>query len=128
MDVASTARACSRTSSLGELSSWTKIGTAPLAMTTPVCSDVPDATLVSAHAASNCASRCSRERRKVNLLHGTSYGRSGRRVPQCRRVEPHEMYLQLREVRPLKKLHEAGNDALADDLLNRWVSLCKQRQ
>eukprot|EP00955_Chlamydomonas_euryale_P055336 356110-Chlamydomonas_euryale.AAC.3 len=45
---------CSRTSSLGEDNSCTKIGTAPASMTTLVCSDVPDATLVSAHAASNC--------------------------------------------------------------------------
>ena len=30
------------------------MGTAPLPMTTPVCSEVPDATFVSAHAASNC--------------------------------------------------------------------------
>jgi hypothetical protein len=45
---------CSRTSSLGELRSWTKIGTAPWSMTTRVWSDVPDAILVSAHAASNC--------------------------------------------------------------------------
>ncbi len=39
-----------------------------------------------------------------------------------------ETYLQLRQVRPLEKLHEARDDALADDLLNRRVSLCKQRQ
>ena len=47
--------ACSRTSSFGLSSSWTKIGTAPLAMTTRVCSDVPDAMFVSAHALSNCS-------------------------------------------------------------------------
>mmetsp|Transcript_5160 Transcript_5160/g.11211 ORF Transcript_5160/g.11211 Transcript_5160/m.11211 type:complete len:420 (-) Transcript_5160:345-1604(-) len=45
--------ACSRTSSLGLMSSCTKMGTAPLAMTTRVCSDVPEAMLVSAHADSN---------------------------------------------------------------------------
>ena len=44
--------ACSRTSSLGERRR-TKMGTAPLSMTTPVFSDVPDAMFVSAHAASN---------------------------------------------------------------------------
>ena len=31
------------------------MGTAPLAMTTRVCSDVPEAMFVSAHAASNCS-------------------------------------------------------------------------
>ncbi len=45
---------CSLTSSLGELSRATKIGTAPLSITTLVWSEVPDATFVSAHAASNC--------------------------------------------------------------------------
>lgn len=45
---------CSRTSSLFELSSCTKMGTAPLSITTFVCSEVPDATFVRAHAASNC--------------------------------------------------------------------------
>ena len=30
------------------------MGIAPLSITTRVCSDVPDATLVKAHAASNC--------------------------------------------------------------------------
>mmetsp|Transcript_857 Transcript_857/g.2028 ORF Transcript_857/g.2028 Transcript_857/m.2028 type:complete len:224 (+) Transcript_857:981-1652(+) len=47
--------ACSRTSSLGERSSVTKMGTAPLSITTPVFSLVPEAMLVSAHAASNCS-------------------------------------------------------------------------
>mmetsp|Transcript_18048 Transcript_18048/g.46638 ORF Transcript_18048/g.46638 Transcript_18048/m.46638 type:complete len:268 (-) Transcript_18048:483-1286(-) len=45
--------ACSRTSSLSESSSCTKMGTAPFEITSRVCSDVPDAMLVSAHAASN---------------------------------------------------------------------------
>jgi len=45
--------ACSRTSSLGEDSSWTKIGTASLSITTRVWSEVPEATFVNAHAASN---------------------------------------------------------------------------
>mmetsp|Transcript_48190 Transcript_48190/g.142460 ORF Transcript_48190/g.142460 Transcript_48190/m.142460 type:complete len:427 (+) Transcript_48190:654-1934(+) len=60
--------ACSRTSWLASSSSCTKMGTAPLSMTTRVCSDVPDEMLVSAHAASktrpwlskhcrNCTSR-----------------------------------------------------------------------
>lgn len=44
---------CSRISSAGELKSLTKIGTAPLSITTPVCSDVPEAMFVSAQAASN---------------------------------------------------------------------------
>lgn len=50
-----TACTCSRTSSLGERRSCTKIGTAPLPMTTRVCSEVPEAMLVSAHALSNCS-------------------------------------------------------------------------
>ena len=44
---------CSRTSSLGELRSCTNIGTAPLSITTLVWSDVPEAILVRAQAASN---------------------------------------------------------------------------
>mmetsp|Transcript_15658 Transcript_15658/g.27075 ORF Transcript_15658/g.27075 Transcript_15658/m.27075 type:complete len:257 (+) Transcript_15658:2072-2842(+) len=47
--------ACSRTSSLGDDSSCTNMGTAPESMTTLVWSEVPDATLVSAQAASNCS-------------------------------------------------------------------------
>ena len=45
--------ACSRTSSLGLSRSRTKMGTAPTSMTTLVCSLVPLAMLVRAHAASN---------------------------------------------------------------------------
>mmetsp|Transcript_2162 Transcript_2162/g.6387 ORF Transcript_2162/g.6387 Transcript_2162/m.6387 type:complete len:248 (+) Transcript_2162:1009-1752(+) len=47
--------ACSRTSSLGDSNNRQKMGTAPSSMTTRVCSDVPDAMFVSAHAASNCS-------------------------------------------------------------------------
>mmetsp|Transcript_5934 Transcript_5934/g.17654 ORF Transcript_5934/g.17654 Transcript_5934/m.17654 type:complete len:204 (-) Transcript_5934:193-804(-) len=47
--------ACSRTSSLAESSSCTKMGTAPLEITSLVCSEVPEAMFVSAHAASNCS-------------------------------------------------------------------------
>mmetsp|Transcript_22697 Transcript_22697/g.62659 ORF Transcript_22697/g.62659 Transcript_22697/m.62659 type:complete len:200 (-) Transcript_22697:88-687(-) len=47
--------ACSRTSSLGDASRDTKMGTAPASITTFVWSEVPEATLVSAHAASNCS-------------------------------------------------------------------------
>lgn len=57
---------CSRTSSLGDSSSCTKMGTAPLSMTTLVCSEVPDATLVRAHAASNCAGAEDRGQREVS--------------------------------------------------------------
>ena len=46
--------ACSRTSSLGEDNNCTKIGTAPELITVAVSSDVPLATFVNAHAASNC--------------------------------------------------------------------------
>lgn len=44
---------CSRTSSLGEPRSLTNIGTAPCSITTLVFSDVPEAMLVRAQAASN---------------------------------------------------------------------------
>mmetsp|Transcript_11535 Transcript_11535/g.27666 ORF Transcript_11535/g.27666 Transcript_11535/m.27666 type:complete len:254 (-) Transcript_11535:129-890(-) len=55
--------ACSRTSSLGELRSCTNMGTAPRSTQTCVCSEVPDAMLVNAHAASNCrVGRCHLER------------------------------------------------------------------
>ena len=46
---------CSLTSSLGERRSCTKSGTAPLSITSRVLSEVPDATLVRAQAASNCS-------------------------------------------------------------------------
>ena len=46
---------CSLTSSFGLMRSCTKMGTAPFAMTTRVCSDVPDAMFVNAHALSNCS-------------------------------------------------------------------------
>lgn len=45
--------ACSRTSSLGEVRRWIKLGIAPLWTITLVFSDVPEAMLVSAQAASN---------------------------------------------------------------------------
>ena len=45
--------ASSRTSSFGDVSSCTKMGTAPWAITTCACSDVPELMFVSAHAASN---------------------------------------------------------------------------
>mmetsp|Transcript_57276 Transcript_57276/g.161773 ORF Transcript_57276/g.161773 Transcript_57276/m.161773 type:complete len:275 (+) Transcript_57276:978-1802(+) len=48
--------ACSRTSSLGDPRSITKIGRAPCSTTTRVCSAVPDAMFVSTQAASNCRS------------------------------------------------------------------------
>ena len=44
--------ACSRTSACGHRTSPTKTGTAPLSMTTRVCSDVPDEMFVRVHAAS----------------------------------------------------------------------------
>mmetsp|Transcript_43523 Transcript_43523/g.120355 ORF Transcript_43523/g.120355 Transcript_43523/m.120355 type:complete len:209 (-) Transcript_43523:205-831(-) len=47
--------ACSRTSSFGLMRSCTKMGTAPLAITTRVCSEVPEAMFVSAQALSNCS-------------------------------------------------------------------------
>ena len=56
--------ACSRTSSMGECSSWTKMGTAPASITTLVWSLVPEATFVRAQAASNCS--CGRSPRCRN--------------------------------------------------------------
>lgn len=48
-----------------------KIGTAPASMTVFVCRDVPDAMLVSAHAASNCrGTKCHRKKVILNkFLH-----------------------------------------------------------
>mmetsp|Transcript_52289 Transcript_52289/g.132122 ORF Transcript_52289/g.132122 Transcript_52289/m.132122 type:complete len:262 (-) Transcript_52289:2-787(-) len=46
--------ACSLTSSFGDASSWTKMGSAPCSTTTLVCSAVPEAMLVKTQAASNC--------------------------------------------------------------------------
>mmetsp|Transcript_21094 Transcript_21094/g.42842 ORF Transcript_21094/g.42842 Transcript_21094/m.42842 type:complete len:229 (+) Transcript_21094:1541-2227(+) len=60
--------ACSRTSSLGELRSCTNIGTAPRSTQTCVCSEVPEAMFVNAHAASNWSvGRCHLERNSTNL-------------------------------------------------------------
>mmetsp|Transcript_11649 Transcript_11649/g.26397 ORF Transcript_11649/g.26397 Transcript_11649/m.26397 type:complete len:397 (+) Transcript_11649:621-1811(+) len=56
--------ACSRTSSLGLCRSCTKMGTALYSMTTRVCSLVPLAMFVRAHAASNCS--CGRSTRCRN--------------------------------------------------------------
>lgn len=46
--------ACSATLGDADLSNATNFGIAPCLTTTRVCSDVPDATFVKAHAASNC--------------------------------------------------------------------------
>mmetsp|Transcript_94129 Transcript_94129/g.186614 ORF Transcript_94129/g.186614 Transcript_94129/m.186614 type:complete len:270 (-) Transcript_94129:40-849(-) len=48
--------ACSLTSSFGDPSNSTKIGSAPISTTTRVCSAVPDAMFVKTQAASNCKS------------------------------------------------------------------------
>lgn len=46
---------CSATFGTGELSNSTNLGIAPALITSLVCSDVPEATLVKAQAASNCS-------------------------------------------------------------------------
>lgn len=51
--MASTHHTCSLTSSLVDRRSWTNRGTAPFSITSRVLSEVPDATLVRAQAASN---------------------------------------------------------------------------
>mmetsp|Transcript_10966 Transcript_10966/g.33395 ORF Transcript_10966/g.33395 Transcript_10966/m.33395 type:complete len:265 (+) Transcript_10966:1114-1908(+) len=60
--------ACSRTSWFGDVSSSTKMGTAPLLMTTSVWSVVPEAMFVSAQAASNCRCEWSLRRRNSTNL------------------------------------------------------------
>lgn len=60
---------CSRTSSLGELSSFTNIGTAPWSITTLVFSEVPDAMFVRAQAASNYTNNNSNKQ----LINTTSF-------------------------------------------------------
>ena len=50
---ASTHHTCSLTSSLVDRKSWTNRGTAPFSITSRVLSEVPEATLVRAQAASN---------------------------------------------------------------------------
>lgn len=67
---------CSRTSSLGELSSFTNIGTAPWSITTLVFSDVPEAMFVRAQAASNCKKLWAKNvytgiYKKVSILQGS---------------------------------------------------------
>ena len=37
-------------------------------------------------------------------------------------------YLQLGQVTALEELYKPGDDALADDLLDRWVTFCAQKQ
>mmetsp|Transcript_28048 Transcript_28048/g.68170 ORF Transcript_28048/g.68170 Transcript_28048/m.68170 type:complete len:325 (-) Transcript_28048:47-1021(-) len=59
--------ACSRTSGCGECSSCTNMGTAPAVITQRVSIGEPDATLVSAHAASNCSRGDSLRRNSTNF-------------------------------------------------------------
>lgn len=55
---------CSATLFDGDFSKLTNFGTAPALATVTVCSDVPDAMLVNAHAASNCKSVLFKEKQK----------------------------------------------------------------
>lgn len=101
---------CSRTSSLGDRSSCTKRGTAPFSITSRVLSDVPEATLVNAQAASNC------ENRRKNVTYSqqdlkATYSTKG-------------AYLKLRGILTLQELYKARDDSLADDLFDRRVSFC----
>ena len=113
---------CSLTSSLGEMRSWTKMGTAPSAITTLVWSEVPDAMLVSAQAASNCSGGLSWR------CHHKSRGRAGgcvslRRVlkvmKSCEREEHGCPYLE--------ELHEARHHAGVDDVLDGRVLLDREQ-
>lgn len=71
--------ACSATLGDGDFSSITKSGTAPYFITTCVCSDVPEATLVNAHAASNCKATLYKNDEDVILLFTNRRSRDGDR-------------------------------------------------
>lgn len=96
------------------------MGTAPLSMTTRVCSEVPEATFVSAHAASNFIQR--------NLVSTAPPQTTAYTEKECdtgtftRR--PSSPYLQWWKIASLQKLHKPRDDALADDLLDGRVTLC----
>ena len=90
-------------------------------MTTRVCSEVPEATFVSAHAASNfihrnlvstSSSHLVTILRKDNIAHATG-------------TMLQSSHLQRWEIASLQKLHKPRDDALADYLLNGRVTLCK---
>ena len=100
---------CSRTSSLGDASSCTKIGTAPLSITTRVCSDVPDATFVSAQAASNWTGPTPVSTTAVRQVSSTRAGSAD---------------LQLGHIGALQELHKPRDDPLANHLLDGGISLC----
>lgn len=115
---------CSRTSSLGDCSSCTKMGTAPSSMTTLVWSDVPDATLVSAHAASNCAGAV-RGETEVHYVSAPA-GAKARAVrgSSARQRVRQLTHLQLRRVVAREKLDKFWDDAGVDDLGDGRVALC----
>jgi hypothetical protein len=88
------------------------MGTAPLSMTTRVCSEVPDATFVKAQAASNYRHPAKPCQDHLRML-SKSYN--------VRRPFPH---LQLWQVTPLQELNKPRNNALVDHLLDGRVAFC----
>lgn len=100
--------ACSRTSAWGHEASSMKMGTAPLSMTTRVCSEVPEEMLVSAHVAS---SSCSAEDQHKELACAE---RLGLQQPS---VQALVMY-ECRVVEALAELYEARHRTRSDNLGN----------
>lgn len=90
-----------------------KTGTAPDSMTTWVCSDVPEAMLVRAHAASNCerARGCTGVSHRFRRVRGAG--------------ERDETHLDHRVGAP-EELDEAGDDAALDHLLDGRVALLRE--
>ena len=103
---------CSRTSSLGELSSLTKIGTAPRSITTFVFSDVPDAMFVRAQAASNCSKL---KPMRMFSIHCIKVGNI--------HYEWEVSDLKLWKILPHKKLHKSRNNTRLNNFLNRRAAL-----
>ena len=96
------------------------MGTAPLAMTTRVCSEVPDAMFVSAQADSNWRSGWSENcARGGGWAEGARRGGAEGRAPGERgRAGVTERVGGALSGTRLQELHEARDDARGDDLLN----------
>ena len=108
---------CSLTSSLPELRSCTNRGTAPCSMTTFVCSDVPEATLVRAQAASNC---------KWNNILSVRL-KPSQSMEKARLKDRKNPYLQLGYIIPSQKLHKPRDNTCLDDLINWRAAFCTDK-
>lgn len=96
------------------------MGTAPLSMTTRVCSEVPEATFVSAHAASNCIQRnlvSPAPPQAVPAIDNLGHAKS---TASC----SSSSHLQWGKIASLQELHKPRDDALADYFLDGRVALC----